>query len=607
MRRLALLSLLCAAGCSSRGFDPTSRPPVDGQPCAAEAPTQPRTAPTFREDDAPSLPARPPPAISGGTLAVLRDGSVAAADPDRDALWLVANDKLTARRVDFQLGDEPGRVVEGPAGTVFVSLRRGKAVAQVDAVQGKVVARHAVCGAPRGLAWLETQGALAVACATGTLAKLAFDTSDAALPLRALSTSRPGNDLRDVVAVGDALYISTYRDAQLLLIDFDGEQKWIPLSTLDGASVRNVGWRLLRAPNGVVMTHQSASPTLLTQRNQMCVRDASQQPLVVEGDAQYAVPGGLVHGGFTVVNSSGSATEVPIATTDAIAPLPVDMALTAGGNWAMATLNAVLYGDQKGAVLATLFNAGEVTSVGWVGDSVVAFSREPAKLTWWTPAGDSRGLLRELTLPGAASVRSTGHELFYRRTTSGLSCASCHPEAGEDGLTWLLPEGPRRTPTLRGGLRGTAPFHWAGDLSTMGALLDEVMFGRMGGIAQSAARTEALVDWLDGMPAQPAPDGLDLDAVARGKTLFDSAQVGCGSCHAGVQGTNNATVDVGTGMALQVPRLRELAGRSPYFHDGRIPQLQDRFLPEAGGDRHGNVSALTAQERDDLVAYLRSF
>lgn len=574
-------------------------------PCGNDQ-VQPTPAPTSRETDPVVTPARQPPVISGGTLAVLSDGSVAAADPDRDAVWLVSADRATVRRVALQPGDEPGRVIEGPTGIAFVSLRRGGAVAQLDLATGLVAARHPVCGAPRGLAWISSQSTLAVACATGTLARLRFHPTAIGLPLDSISTSLPANDLRDVVAVGEALYLSTYRDAQLLLIDFDGAQKWIPMGTLGSSDVRGVAWRLTRTPNGLAMTHQTARPDGL-MFSAACRGDLDKQPLVVEGNNEYAVPGGLVSGGYTVIDSSGNATERFINTGDSVAPLPVDMAFTAGGAWALTSLDRVVYSDGSGVVQASMFNAGEVTSVAWSGDAVVAFSREPAKLTWWTPVGESRGLVREVSLPGAESVKSTGHTLFYRRTSSGLSCASCHPEAGEDGRTWLLPEeGPRRTPTLRGGLRGTAPFHWTGNLSTMGALLDEVMFGRMGGIAQSDARTEALVDWLDAQPALPPPDGLDRDAVARGKALFESPAVGCASCHAGLQGTNNSNSDVGTGQVLQVPRLRELASRPPYFHDGRIPQLEDRFLPEAGGDRHGVTSQLSDQERVDLVAYLKS-
>jgi mono/diheme cytochrome c family protein len=170
---------------------------------------------------------------------------------------------------------------------------------------------------------------------------------------------------------------------------------------------------------------------------------------------------------------------------------------------------------------------------------------------------------------------------------------------------WKLPEGARRTPSLRGGLKGTAPFHWGGELSNMDTLMSEVMAHRMGGLNQSPARVAALEDWLEAQPALPAPSWLDARAVARGKALFEGAAE-CSTCHAGALGTNNATLEVGTGEALQVPRLVELARRAPYFHDGRIPTLAARFTPAGGGNRHGKVENLSSAEIDDLVAYLAS-
>jgi mono/diheme cytochrome c family protein len=139
----------------------------------------------------------------------------------------------------------------------------------------------------------------------------------------------------------------------------------------------------------------------------------------------------------------------------------------------------------------------------------------------------------------------------------------------------------------------------------MAALVDDVMVSRMGGAKLSAERTLALQSWLDVQPARPAPAGIDAESAARGRALFESSAA-CASCHAGIQGTNNALANVGTGETFAVPRLRELGSRAPYFHDGRITKLEDRFLPEAGGDLHGQVSQLTAAERTDLVAYLRS-
>ena len=63
---------------------------------------------------------------------------------------------------------------------------------------------------------------------------------------------------------------------------------------------------------------------------------------------------------------------------------------------------------------------------------------------------------------------------------------------------------------------------------------------------------------------------------ARGRALFQDARVGCASCHGGSMGTNNQTMDVGTGAAFQVPALRGLAWRAPLMHDRCAPTLRAR-------------------------------
>jgi cytochrome c peroxidase len=100
-------------------------------------------------------------------------------------------------------------------------------------------------------------------------------------------------------------------------------------------------------------------------------------------------------------------------------------------------------------------------------------------------------------------------------------------------------------------------------------------------------------------PGQP-------DLVARGKALFNDAAVGCASCHSGARLTNNATVDVGTGAPFQVPSLRGLTTRGPWMHDGCAKTLADRFDPLCGGDRHGNLTKLTAEDTVALVKYLET-
>ena len=74
----------------------------------------------------------PPPPISGGTLAVTDDGSLAvAADPDRDLVYLVGLESAVPRlrTVELRLHDEPGRVALDGSRRAWVALRRGGSIA----------------------------------------------------------------------------------------------------------------------------------------------------------------------------------------------------------------------------------------------------------------------------------------------------------------------------------------------------------------------------------------------------------------------------------------------------------------------------------------------
>jgi mono/diheme cytochrome c family protein len=228
-------------------------------------------------------------------------------------------------------------------------------------------------------------------------------------------------------------------------------------------------------------------------------------------------------------------------------------------------------------------------------------TREPARLEFVTS--------RSRVLLSYESRLDTGHAVFHANAGSGLTCATCHPEGGEDGRVWEFQKiGPRRTQSLRGGVLATAPFHWNGDLKDVSRLMKEVFESRMGGPELTTGHHQALGRWMDAIPGLPPGPARDEGAVDRGRALFHDQAVGCAGCHGGALTTDNRTVDVGTGKALQVPSLRGVGFRAPFMHDGCAPTLADRFRSPAcgGGDKHGVTSRLSEGQIADLVSYLES-
>ena len=76
----------------------------------------------------------PPPAISGGTLAIAPDGTtVVASDPDRDQIYIVSlADFSILATIQLNPGDEPGRIAIDDSGRAHVALRGGGAIVTID-------------------------------------------------------------------------------------------------------------------------------------------------------------------------------------------------------------------------------------------------------------------------------------------------------------------------------------------------------------------------------------------------------------------------------------------------------------------------------------------
>ena len=119
------------------------------------------------------------------------------------------------------------------------------------------------------------------------------------------------------------------------------------------------------------------------------------------------------------------------------------------------------------------------------------------------------------------------------------------------------------------------------------------------------------------------------EQAKRGMALFFSSAVGCARCHSGFNFAGNwrdargatgraSFADNGTGQAVRVPTLRNIALTAPYMHDGRFATLAAVLehyselgqRAQSGDGRHRDrrlpQRALSASERSELIAFLES-
>lgn len=225
---------------------------------------------------------------------------------------------------------------------------------------------------------------------------------------------------------------------------------------------------------------------------------------------------------------------------------------------------------------------------------------------------------------------------------SWLSCASCHTDGGNDGVTWMTPDGPRQTPALWAAAR-TKPLHWSATLDELHDVEGTITTFQHGlGLATGqdppllgapnagrSADLDALAAFLAAgirVPTAPLPSG----GVEHGRQLF--AVTGCATCHGGPMWTSSAlpgapgTLDPdGNGMldlmlnnvgtnnphdvrgetGFDVPSLLNVGLTPPYLHDGSMPTLAALL---ASGHPHPSSAGngLTPQEITDLSAFVHS-
>jgi DNA-binding beta-propeller fold protein YncE len=215
------------------------------------------------------------------------------------------------------------------------------------------------------------------------------------------------------------------------------------------------------------------------------------------------------------------------------------------------------------------------------------------------------------------------------------SCATCHPDGRKDALYWdLFNDGSGNTKNTKSLLMATRtpPCMWRGvrrdAREAIRAGYHHILFAE-----PLPEEVEAVEAYLGEMRAVPSPHlnasalepprtngascakchspgvprGTLTQAARRGKALF-KGRAGCAACHPHPTFTSGTLVDpgLGAGVAYDVPSLVEVWRTAPYLHSGDAVNLREAVIDNNFLQRRGSTEALSEQELDDLLAYVRS-
>ncbi len=199
------------------------------------------------------------------------------------------------------------------------------------------------------------------------------------------------------------------------------------------------------------------------------------------------------------------------------------------------------------------------------------------------------------------------------------SCASCHPgEARVDALNWdLLNDGignPKNNksllltfatpPSMSLGVRETPE-------AAVRAGIRHILF-----TVQPPAVADSLDAYLKSLKPVTSPHkvkGKFSVAAKRGGRIYRDPEVGCAKCHVAPLFTDLKSYDVGTAgpwdreaKEFDTPTLVEIWRTAPYLHDGSAATMRDVLTTANPHDKHGKTAHLTADQLNDLIAYLLS-
>ncbi len=556
--------------------------------------------------------------------------STIARDPETGSLWVTSPDDDVVVEVDPSDGSERSRVVvvgepqelarEGDAW--LVTLGRRGAVARLRG--GTVDEITVPCAWTRSIASLE--GRTFVTCPDDD--RVVEIDARASAVVRVIDV--PGEPTA-LAIVGASLAVTTARGRSLVRIPLSGGVGAMEVTALEvesGRSVSQPAALAVEAHGGIVAIYQSVAndgPRDLPAESGGYGALVDGSPRIEPrvhgpcGDRYARFDGGeLAMSGPSAVAIAGGLLWIASLSTDNVLVArcrPTSDTLVAGTLDVLATFRVGR--APRGIVLADDGRTAYVDAgFDWAVSRLDApTSRAPARLeASWT-----RRRTVGTTHLSAAALR--GRSLFFdavdtHLTPSGVvTCGTCHPRGGDDGLSWFLhtpnvPRKARRTPPAWGGRPALAPYHWDGAFTDAATLAQTTTHELMNGDGLLVAFDDVAA-YLEELEPPPARTVSDPSAAARGAALFVSA--GCAVCHGGAalsdglahDGVVPISTDPDAALArVETPTLVAVRTRPPFFHDGTAATLRDTI--RVPGDTHGTTDALTDAEIDDLLVYLES-
>ena len=562
--------------------------------------------------------------------------------------------------VEIPVGDRPRNVALAPDGTVWVTLQDAAEIAIVDPAQEAVVDRIALpyASQPYGLTFAPSGSAYVSLFATGEVVEL-----DAAAR-EVVDTIAVGPTPAAIAITHDdrilvTRFISPDEDGQvyeLTAAPLELTRVW-SLAFDEGPDDESGGRGVPNYVSGIVVSPDGTQAWVTAKKDNI-----ARGP---QRDGESMVADSFVRAIACVLDLQTGEERLDQRMDLNNRSLPMTVAFTSIGDYVfVAALGSNWVGFQNAYGTE---NLGGIKDVGLGPDGLVltddaqlvvhsALSRtlELYDVTAVLDGSD------EAAPPVADTIQTVieealdpdvlaGKQIFHNSADSRMSaegymsCGSCHLEGEHDGRVWDLTdrgEGLRNTKSLRSGVHH-GRVHWTANfdeiqdferdiresLGGSGFMAEADWTAREAdpfGVSSAGVSTELdqLAAYIHSLrEVAPSPyrneDGSFTEAALRGRDVY--ARSGCAACHPGPDYTDSETGmvhDVGTllptsgsrlGGALEgidTPTLKGLWSTAPYLHDGRAATLREIFSEHNPDDRIGVTSNLTAEELDDLEAYL---